>query len=74
MKPLAGERSAAALGAAIGLILFSLLAIYAVVIADDVAVWIRALLVLMSCFFAWLLFFAPTKVRIAVIRWFPWWC
>lgn len=60
------------MGAAIVFVIFLALAIFAVVIADDVALWIRAVFVLLACFFGWLLFLAPSRVRVAIMRWFPW--
>jgi membrane protein YdbS with pleckstrin-like domain len=71
-EPLEGERGVAIAGAAIGFVISSALAVYAIVVADNVAVWIRGAFLLVACFFAWLLFVAPTRVRVAIVRWFPW--
>lgn len=67
---LAGERGVSIVAAAIGFVVFSGLAIFAIVAADDVALWIRVCFVLAACFFGWLLFLAPANVRVAVARWF----
>lgn len=70
-EPLEGERGVAVAAAAIGFVISSALAVLALV-ADNVAIWIRGAFLLAMCFFAWLLFLAPTRVRVAVVRWFPW--
>jgi hypothetical protein len=66
------ERGVAFVAAAIGFVVSSALAIFAVALAENVAPWIRIIFVALAIFFAWLLFFAPSKVRVAVARWFPW--
>lgn len=71
-KPMAGERGVSIAGAAIGFVLFSALAIFTIAVVDGVPVWIQAVLLLAAGFFAWLLFFAPARLRVAIIRWFPW--
>jgi hypothetical protein len=68
----ASERGFSVIVIAIAFIVFSALAVFSVVVADNVAVWIRASFVLAACFFGWLLFLAPWRVRVAVARWFPW--
>lgn len=72
-KPLEGERAVSSLGIAICFAISAALAVFAITIADDVAVWIRAMFVVAACFFGWLLFFAPVRARVAVVRWFDWW-
>jgi uncharacterized membrane protein YjfL (UPF0719 family) len=66
------ERGVSLVGAAIGFVVSLALAIFAVAVADDVALWIRLAFVLLACFFGWLLFLAPSSVRVAIVRWFPW--
>jgi membrane protein YdbS with pleckstrin-like domain len=71
-KTLEGERGVSTIAAAIGFVISAALAVFTVVAADDVALWIQAIFVLAACFFGWLLFLAPVRVRVAVARWFPW--
>jgi membrane protein YdbS with pleckstrin-like domain len=73
-RPTPSERGVAMVAAAIGFVVSLALAIFAVAVADNVVLWIRVCFVLLAVFFAWLLFFAPSKVRVAVARWFPWAC
>jgi hypothetical protein len=71
-EPLEGERGVSTAAAAICFAISLVLAVLAIVVVEDVAVWIRALFVLAAGFFGWLLFFAPSRVRVAVVRWLPW--
>ena len=57
-KPMEGERVVSVVAAAIGFVVFSASAVFAIVVANDVALWIRAMFVLAACFFGWLLFLA----------------
>lgn len=71
-EPTEGERGVSIVAAAFGFAVSSALAVFTIVVADDVALWVRAILVLAACFFGWLLFLAPARLRVAVARWFPW--
>lgn len=71
-EPMQGERGVSIVAAAIGFVVCAALAVFAIVAADDLALWVRAMFVLATCFFGWLLFLAPARVRVVVARWFPW--
>jgi len=70
--PTASERGVSIVAAAIGWIVSLSLAIYTVAVADDVALWIRAAFVVAAAFFTWLLWLAPTNLRVAIVRWLSW--
>ena len=67
--PTASERGVSIVAAGIGWIISLSSAIYTVAVADDVALWIRVAFVVAAAFFTWLLWFATTKVRVAIVRW-----
>jgi hypothetical protein len=67
-----GERGVSVMAAAIGFVVSAAIAVFAIVAADEVVLWIRAIFVLAACFFGWLMFLAPATVRVAVARWFLW--
>ncbi|HEU4602919.1 MAG TPA: hypothetical protein VFS24_13165, partial [Steroidobacteraceae bacterium] len=67
-----GDRGLSIVVAAIGFLISTALAVFSVAVADHVALWIRASFVLAAGFFAWLLFFAPAKLRIAITRLVSW--
>jgi len=71
-EPMHGERGVAIVAVTIGFVFFAALAVFTTVSVAGVPRWIRVGLVLAACFFGWLLFFAPARVRVAVARWFPW--
>ena len=66
------EREVSLVGTAIAFAVSLALAIFAVAIAENVALWIRVGFVLSACFFGWLLSLAPSHVRVVIMRWFPW--
>ena len=70
-EPLEGERGVSIVVVAIGFAVFSALALFAIVAAAGVPLWILIMFVLAACFFGWLLFLAPASVRVAIARWFP---
>lgn len=70
--PTPGARVVSTVAAAGGWVVSVALAIFVIAVAEDVSLWVRAGSVLAAAFFTWLLWFAPTKVRVAVVRWFPW--
>jgi hypothetical protein len=71
-ESLESERVIGILGVLLAFLLSTALAVFVIVVADGVRLWIRAGIVVLACFFGWLLFFAPSKVRTLFIRWIPW--
>jgi hypothetical protein len=67
-----GERGLSVVVVAIAFVVSLGLAVFSVVVPEHVALWIRAMFVLAAFLFGWLLFLAPSSVRVAVARWFPW--
>lgn len=71
-EALESERGVATMGALLAFGIALALTFLALFVFEAIPVWIRVLLSAATCFFGWLLFFASSRTRVAILRWFPW--